>query len=196
MTETAFEVQAISVEALKQGDRAEFARLVDIFSPHIYRLGLKMTGNELDAEDVLQETFLKILRGVRSFEARSSLSTWIYRIAMNEALMVLRKRKVVMLPIDPDPEDELDKPVEIVDWCCLPENELMDSEAKLFMQSAVQALSPALRAVFILRDLEGLSVRDTSEALGISEAAVKTRLLRARLKLREDLSQYYRERMN
>jgi len=189
----------VSVEALKKGDRAEFARLVEGYSPLIYRLALKMLGSEQDAEDVLQETFFKALRSIRKFEERSSLSTWLYRIAMNESLMILRKQKVTMLPvleIDRDEtEDGLETPVEIIDWCCLPENEILDEEAKEFMGKAIQTLSPALRAVFLLRDIEGLSVRDTAESLRITEASVKTRLLRARLKLREELSIYFRERM-
>ena len=189
---------AISIAALKAGDRAEFARLVEQYSPAIYRLALKMLGKEQDAEDVLQETFYKALRSIQNFEERSSLSTWLYRIAMNESLMLLRKQKpqVSAVEVDRDEdEDGLEPPVEIVDWCCLPESEILDDEARKFMRSAVQVLSPALRAVFLLRDVEGLSVKETADSLRISEASVKTRLLRARLKMREELSHYFRERM-
>lgn len=189
--------QSVSVTALKRGDRDEISRMVELYSPAVYRLANKMVGNEQDAEDVLQETFFKAIRSVKTFEEKSSLATWIYRIAVNEALMVLRKRKPDPLELESsrDDDESIEPPVEIVDWCCLPERELMDEESKLFLNKAVGSLSAGLRAVFLLRDVEGLSVRETSEALKVSESVVKTRLLRARLKLREDLSHYFNERM-
>ena len=102
-----------------------------------------------------------------------------------------------LLSLDEEPEndEEPSEPVELADWCCLPESELQSAEARRFLNQAVQKLSPALRAVFVLRDIEGLSVKETADALGINEPAVKTRLLRARLKLREELSAYYAERL-
>lgn len=188
---------AISLEALRNGDRAAFAQLVDAYSNKIYRLALKMLNDSQDAEDVLQETFMKALRAISTFEGRSSLSTWLYRIAVNEALMLLRKRRPDIVSVEDeraDAEGE-SEPVEVVDWCCLPEQELESAETRRFLDLAIQRLSPALRAVFVLRDIEGLSVRETSESLGISEVAVKTRLLRARLRMREELSVYFGERM-
>jgi RNA polymerase sigma-70 factor (ECF subfamily) len=189
--------QPVSVSALKQGDREEISRMVEVYSPAVYRLANRMVGNEQDAEDVLQETFFKVIRSLKTFEEKSSLATWIYRIAVNEALMVLRKRKpdTLELEISRDDDDAIETPVEIVDWCCLPERELMDDESSVFLKKAVSSLSPGLKAVFLLRDVEGMSVRETSEALKVSESVVKTRLLRARLKLREDLSHYFNERM-
>jgi RNA polymerase sigma-70 factor, ECF subfamily len=188
----------ISLEALKAGDRAAFAALVERYSPQIYRAALKILGDPQDAEDVLQETFIKALRALPSFEGRSSLSTWLYRIAVNEALMLVRKRKPDTVSIDTDKEDSEGQaePVEIVDWCCLPEGDLMSAETRQALDLAARQLTPALRAVFVLRDIEGLSVRETAEALGITEVAVKTRLLRARLKLREELSVYFAERLS
>ncbi len=188
----------ISVEALKAGDRAAFARLVDIYSPKIYRLALKILNDPQDAEDVLQETFIKALRSLPSFEGRSSISTWLYRIAVNEALMLVRKHKPDSVSIDEEKEqgEGETEPVEIIDWCCLPEGEFVSAEARHFLDGAIMRLSPALRAVFVLRDVQGISVKETAEALGISEAAVKTRLLRARLKLREELSVYFAERLS
>lgn len=187
----------ISLEALKAGDRAAFAALVEKYSERIYRLALKILGDEQDAEDVLQETFIKALRALPSFEGRSSLSTWLHRIAVNEALMLVRRRKPEAISIDIDEEagEDAAPPVEIVDWCCLPESELLSGESRRALDDAMQKLSPALRVVFVLRDLQGLSVRETAEALNLSEVAVKTRLLRARLKLREELSHYYAERI-
>ncbi len=188
---------AFSLQALQAGDRAEFARLVQTYSDRIYRLALKILNDPQDAEDVLQETFIKALRSLPSFEGRSSLSTWLYRIAVNEALMVVRKRKpdAVSIDIEKDDGEAETEPVEIVDWCCLPEGDLLNAEARRFLDEAILGLTPALRAVFVLRDIEGLSVKETADTLSITEAAVKTRLLRARLKLREALSVYYAERL-
>lgn len=182
---------------LKVKDPEAIAGLVELYSNNIYRTAIKMLGNEQDAEDVLQETILKVLRSIDSFEERSSLSTWIYRITMNEALMLLRKRKNIPVSVDAENDDEVgpEEPKEIVDWCCLPENELLDDESRGYLDEAVKRLSPALRAVFVLRDIDGLSVRETAETLVISESAVKTRLLRARLQLREDLSNYFGKRI-
>ncbi len=196
-TETAGESDTSFLEALKSGDRAAFARLVETHSTRIYRLALKILGDQQDAEDVLQDTFVKALRSLPSFEGRSSLSTWLYRIAVNEALMMVRKRRADVVSIDEEKEDQEGEaePVEIVDWCCLPEGDLLGAEARRFLDTAIQRLSPGLRAVFVLRDIEGLSVKETAEALGLTEANVKTRLLRARLKLREALSGYFAERL-
>jgi RNA polymerase sigma-70 factor (ECF subfamily) len=186
-----------SLEALRNGDRTEFARLVDIYSAPIYRLALKIVGNPQDAEDVLQEAFIKAYRNLSTFEGRSSFSTCLYRIASNEAFMMLRRRKPEAVSVDAEVEtpDGEQEPVQIVDWCCLPEEELLTAESREYLDMAVDRLAPTLRVVFLLRDIEGLSVRETAEALRISEAAVKTRLLRARLHLREQLSHYYDERM-
>ncbi len=185
-----------SLEALKSRDREEFARLVDAYSSKIYRVALKILNDSQDAEDVLQETFIKAYRSLPTFEGRSSLATWLYRIAVNEALMHVRRRKTETISIDEEKDDgeELAEPVEIADWCCLPERDLLDAESRRFLDEAMQKLTPTLRAVFILRDIEGLSVRETADALGLTEATVKTRLLRARLKLRDALSAYYSER--
>jgi RNA polymerase sigma-70 factor, ECF subfamily len=187
----------ISVEALRAGDGKEFSRLVDAFSGPIYRLALKMTGVPDDAEDVLQITFLKVFQHIKDFEGRSSLSTWMYRIAANEALMFLRKRRpeVPMSSAGSDDSDEDISPARFIDWCCLPEQEFLSQEARAALDRAVQQLPEIQRIVFVLRDIEGLSIQETSEALGVSEAAVKTRLLRARLRLREELSDYFGERL-
>lgn len=193
------EKETFSLEALQRRDRQEMARLVEAFSTPVYRLGLKILGNPQDAEDVLQSTFLKVFEALPSFEGRSSLSTWIYRIAVNEALMILRKRRPeIGLALDDGNEDEeepLSPPQAMIDWCCLPEDELLSSEARRVLDQAIRKLPEKLRLVFLLRDIEGLSIQETAEALGLSETNVKTRLLRARLRLREMLSEYYEERV-
>ena len=191
--------QEFSLELLREGDKAEFARLVETYSNVVYRLGLKMLEDEQDAEDVLQETFIKAYKALPNFHGRSSLSTWLYRIATNEALMVLRKRKNKGVPVSIDEPLELEagemEPLQIKDWCCMPEEELMTSEAKDYLEQAVSELPESLRVVFLLRDIDGLSTRETAQVLDLSETAVKTRLSRGRLRLREMLTVYYGERM-
>lgn len=189
-------IQEFSIEALRAGDRAEFARLVDTYSAPIYRLGLRMLGNEQDAEDVLQNTFLNAMTHLSSFEGRSSISTWLYRIASNEALMQLRlgKKKVNLEDIQPENSDDDILPKIFVDWSLLPENELLEGEGKAAMDEAIQKLPESLRMVFVLRDIEDVSIKDTAEILNLTETNVKTRLLRARMFLREQLSAYYGER--
>jgi RNA polymerase sigma-70 factor (ECF subfamily) len=184
---------ADSLNALREGDRAEFARLVEQYSPMIYRLGLKMLNNPQDAEDILQETFIKAYKHIDKFDGRSSVSTWLYRIATNEALMSLRKKRpdTVSFDVPSIYESEPQEPLQIIDWCCMPEEEYLTAEGRLRLDQAAERLPESLRIVFVLRDIEGLSTRETAEVLNISETAVKTRLSRARLRLREDLSVYY-----
>jgi RNA polymerase sigma-70 factor (ECF subfamily) len=182
-----------SLDALRNGDRAEFARIVDSYSPMIYRLGMKMLNNPQDAEDILQETFIKAYRNIRKFDGRSSVSTWLYRIATNEALMSLRRKRPEAISFEnPAVHDsEPQEPLQIVDWCCLPEEEFLSAEGRARLDEAAARLPANLRVVFILRDIEGLSTRETAQVLDISEMAVKTRLSRARLRLREDLTEYF-----
>ncbi len=187
----------ISIDALKAGDREAFATMVDTYSPSLYRLALRMLGDPDEAEDILQETFINAYNGMSRFEGRSKLSTWLYRIASNQALMRLRKRHPDTLSVGEPEEDsaETAAPLDLTDWCCLPEAEFMTGEAQAQLDFAIEKLSPLLRGTFALRDLQALSTRETAEILGISETAVKTRLLRARLQLREQLSEYYAERL-
>ena len=183
----------ISLEALKAGNREAFA------SGHIYHVALQILGDEQDAEDVLQETYLKALRSLPTFEGRSSLMTWLYRIAVNEALMAVRRRKPQALSVEePDPDlggEAESQEMEIVDFCCLPEGELLSAESRRALDQAVQHLPASLRVVFVMRDMEGLSIQDTAEALSLGENNVKTRLLRARLRLRQELSVYFGGRL-
>jgi len=186
-----------SLKEVQKGNRSEFAKLINAHSNQIFRLAIKILGNEQDAEDVLQNTFLKAFQKIGSFEGRSNVSTWLFRIATNEALMLIRKQKPEMNVSEFSDEDidEVESPVQFIDWCCLPESELMSDETRHMMDKAIYQLSEALRIVFILRDIEGLSIQETSQVLDLSETAVKTRLLRARLKLREQLSTYFGERL-
>jgi RNA polymerase sigma-70 factor (ECF subfamily) len=155
-----------------------------------------MLNQQQDAEDVLQETFFKAYRGIKSFDGRSKISTWLFRIASNEALMIIRKKHPDTISIDEpiETEEGEQEPVQIVDWCCLPEQELLSEETRQKLDEAVQKLPQRLRVVFILRDINDLSTHETAEILGLTDTAVKTRLSRARLKLREELSAYFGEK--
>jgi RNA polymerase sigma-70 factor (ECF subfamily) len=193
------EVEPLNLDALRNGDRKEFAKLVEMYSDSIYRVAIRMLNNPTDAEDVLQETFIKVMRSIENFEGRSNLSTWLYRIAVNESLMVLRKQKPEVAVAEDDFLDHDDgnsyPAFQILDWCCLPEKEFMTNETRKMLNQAIRNLPQSLKSVFILRDVEGLSIRETSEALDLTETNVKTRLLRARLKLREELTVYFGGRM-
>jgi RNA polymerase sigma-70 factor (ECF subfamily) len=188
----------LSIESLRRGNRRAFAQMVEEYSPKLYRLSLRMLDDPQEAEDALQETFLQAFRGIADFEGRSSLGTWLYRIAVNQALMRLRRTKPELVSVE-DPtagSDGNEAPLELKDWCCLPEEDFMTAEAQSQLDLAISGLSSSLRAVFVLRDLQGLSTAETSEVLSISEAAVKTRLMRARLHLRNALSEYFNERVS
>lgn len=182
---------------LQAGEPLAFAQFVEENQSRVYNLALRMLNDPQEAEDVLQETFLNAYKALPEFQGRSSLSTWLYRIASNASLMRLRKKLPDTVSVDEpltlDTGDSV--PRQLVDWSSLPEDELLSSEARHMMDVAVSELPEPLRVVFVLRDLEGLSTAETGEILGLSEGAVKTRLHRARLKLREVLSSYYAERM-
>lgn len=181
------------IRRLQAGDQAAYAEMVERYAGRIYNLALRLMGDEAAAEDVLQETFLSAFRAIDRFEGRSQLGTWLYRIANNTALMQLRKKEPATFsldsPLETDEGDEI--PRQFFDFCCLPERDLLSDEARAEMRAAIDALPESLRVVFVLRDIEGLSTRETADALGLSVPAVKTRLMRARLALRERLSAYF-----
>lgn len=181
------------VAALKAGDRSACALMVKLFSPRIYRLALRLMGDPIEAEEVLQETFINACRHVQQFEGRSSLATWLYRIATNLSLMRLRRRRPEVISLDEPVEWESGEitPRQFVEWGWDPEVHVLNEELRQVMDKAIAKLPETLRAVFILRDIEGLSTAETAETLGITEAAAKVRLHRARLQLREDLSEYF-----
>lgn len=184
-------------QTIKEPVTSSFADIVDQNADKIYRLALKMVGNEQDAEDILQETFIKAMQNIDQFQGRSKVSTWLYRIAVNESLMFLRKQNktVVNSDIELETENGDYSPRQIIDWCCLPEKELMSKEVKKQLQSAIQTLTEANRSAFLLRDIEGLSTRDAADILEISEPALKVRLMRARMQLREELTAYFTNRI-
>lgn len=183
------------VKAAQNGDQTAFGELVTRYENRVYRLARKMMRDEQDAEDVLQETFISAYRHLDSFRGDSEFSTWIYRIATNASLMKLRASKPqVSLDemVSGDGGDYL--PRVVVDWSLTPDEAVLNSEVRAQMDAALAELPEGLRAVFVLRDIEGLSVEETSRVLEISIPNVKTRLHRARLALREALSFYFAEK--
>lgn len=200
MADAALANEAELLEGLRAGDPAAYRHLVDQNSAKIYHVALNLLGDEQEAEDVLQETFLSAFEAIDRFEGRSKLSTWLYRIATNASLMRLRKRKRVTTFSLDQPPDSVDGYSDfasrhLVDWSAVPDDQLLTAEARQEMDRAVAELPESLRAAFILRDMQGLSGAEAAEVLGISVQAVKNRLHRARLRLRDRLSTYFVERV-
>jgi RNA polymerase sigma-70 factor (ECF subfamily) len=190
-----FDESALVARA-REGDAAAYNELVNQYSHKIYRLAKHITQNDEDAEDVLQETFLKGFEHLGDFHGQSKFYTWIVRIAVNESLMKLRKRKSDRtVPLD-EPLDTGEDTVvrEIAVWDENPEQQYSREELGQILEEAVQSLRPVFRTVFVLRDIEELSTEETAEALGISVPAVKSRLLRARLQLREKLTRVFKRK--
>jgi RNA polymerase sigma-70 factor (ECF subfamily) len=191
----AFDETALVARA-KAGDTSAFSELVSKYERRIYRLAKNITRHDEDAEDVLQDAFLKAYEHLDRFEGNSKFYTWLVRIAVNEALMKLRKRKTdKTVPLD-EPVDAGEDLVqrEIAVWDDNPEQQYSSEEMKKILEDALDTLKPDFRTVFTLRDIEELSTEETAEALGISIAAVKSRLLRARLALREKLTRQFKRK--
>jgi RNA polymerase sigma-70 factor (ECF subfamily) len=184
------------VHAAKAGDLEAFSQLVNRYDRNVFRIAQHITHNEEDAQDVVQDAFLKAYRNLDRFQENSKFYTWLVRIAVNEALMKLRKRRndrTVSLDEDLETE-EGSMPREVADWSPNPEQLYGQSELGDILKKTVQGLSPGFRTVFVLRDVEGLSTEETAEMLGLSIPAVKSRLLRARLQLRERLARYFKSK--
>ena len=188
--------EAAIVAQARQGDAKAFSELLRRYEGKIFRLALHITQNREDAEDVLQETFLKAYEHLDQFQGQSKFYTWIVRIAVNQALMKLRKRKSdrsVSLDETIDTgEDTVAR--EIAAWDENPEQRYSREEINGILGSAIDGLAPIYRAVFVLRDVDELSTEETAEALSLSVPAVKSRLLRARLQLRDKLTRYFKRK--
>lgn len=182
------------VRRVKEGDEEAFAELVNLYSERIYNLALRIVRRTDEAADVLQETFIKVFEKIHTFDGRSDFFTWLYRIATNLSLMKLRKNKRTVLS-DDDIEQQFDRPdtTTIQEWQSLPLKEMLSVEFRRHLDEAVDSLPEIYRSIFILRDLEGLSIKEASKILGITETNVKVRLKRARMYLREKLSNYMNE---
>jgi len=188
--------ESILVARAREGDTRAFGELVRRYEGKIFRLAQHITQNREDAEDVLQETFLKAYEHLDQFKGDSKFYTWIVRIAVNQALMKLRRRKTdksVSLDETIDTgEDTITR--EIAAWDEDPEQRFSREELGEILDTAVDSLEPPYRSVFVLRDIEELSTEETAEALNLSVPAVKSRLLRARLQLREKLTRYFKRK--
>jgi len=159
----------------QKGDKNAVSKLVNKYSPRIYAIAFRLMQNDEDAEDVLQETFIIMLNKLDTFQGKSTLYTWLYRVATNVALGKLRKKKNI-------------SSLEFADWPDHLEEKFDSEEFRECLDKAIKQLPDHYRAVFILRDLEGHSTKNTASILEISEANVKVRLMRARLYLRDQMA--------
>ena len=188
------EDEHLLVAAAKAGDTSAFEELVNRYERKIFRLTMNITRNREDAEDSMQDAFMKAYSHLAGFQEDSRFYTWLVRIAANEALMRLRKRRPNQFSLDEPIEGDDDViPQEIEDWGPSPEQRYAQTEMREILNGVIDQLSPDFRVTFVLRDVEGLSTEETAETLGLSVPAVKSRLLRARLQLRERLSRYFRK---
>jgi RNA polymerase sigma-70 factor (ECF subfamily) len=181
------------VEKVRGGDVSAYDALVRKYERQVFRIAQHITGNREDAEDVMQDAFLKAYQKIDQFQGNSKFSTWLVRIAVNESLMRLRKRRTgKMVSIDEDiATEEGSVPRDLADWSPNPEQNYNQAELAEILRKTIQGLPEGFRIVFVLRDVEGLSTEETAETLGLSVPAVKSRLLRGRLQLRERLSRYF-----
>jgi RNA polymerase sigma-70 factor (ECF subfamily) len=186
------------VQAAKGGDISAFEQLIKKYDRNVFRIAQHITQNREDAEDVVQDAFLKAYQNLKQFQGNSKFYTWLVRIAVNEALMKLRKRKTSKtVSMDEDVETEDGSvPREVADWSPNPEQLFRQAELSDILAKTIQGLPTGFRTVFVLRDVEGLSTEETAETLGLSVPAVKSRLLRARLQLRERLNRYFKKKKN
>jgi RNA polymerase sigma-70 factor, ECF subfamily len=184
------------VQAAREGDIGAFEQLLKRYDRNVFRIANHITQNREDAEDVVQDAFLKAYQKLDQFQGNSKFYTWLVRIAVNEALMKLRKRKASKtVSIDEDVEtDDGFVPREVTDWSPNPEQLYKQAELGDILEKTIQGLPAGFRTVFVLRDVEGLSTEETADALGLSIPAVKSRLLRARLQLRERLSRHFKKK--
>ncbi len=190
----AFDDIALATEA-KQGDKGAFTQLVNRYAQRVFRVARHITKNDQDAEDVLQDTFLKAYSRLGQFEGNAKFYTWIVRVAVNEALMRMRRGKNrVTVSLDQELETsdgaiQRELPAETES----PEESLSRTELRESLTQAIDSLSEIYRPVFVLRDVEGLSTEETAEMLNLSLPAVKSRLLRARLQLRQKLRRFLKK---
>jgi RNA polymerase sigma-70 factor (ECF subfamily) len=184
--------EGLLVAAAKGGDLAAFEELVNRYDRKIFRLAQNITQNREDAEDVMQDAFLKAFAHLKEFQGDSRFYTWLVRITVNEALMKLRKRRPNQVSLDAPVESEDDlMPREVEDWGPTPEQRYAQTELHQILSDVISELDPSFRIVFVLRDIEELSTEETAQMLELSVPAVKSRLLRARLKLRQRLNKYF-----
>lgn len=181
------------ITGLKQRDPDALAALFQQNADKLYRLAVSLLHDDQQADGVVQDTFMRLITHINSFEGRSNVSTWLYRVAYNECLLRLRRARPAVELDSMDEEGEM-MPTALISWDEVPDEIASSREAQAVMERAINNLKPELRAVFTLRDVEELTTRETADSLGISETLVKVRLHRARLALREQLAAYFEER--
>jgi RNA polymerase sigma-70 factor (ECF subfamily) len=176
------------IAALRRRDSDAFTFLFDSYSDKVYRLAAGLLEDDMEAEGVVQESFLRLFERLDQFEGRSKLGTWLYRMAYNAAIDRLRKRRPT-LSLDVGDDEEIPTPIILADWRDVPERLLAQAEIRQELDKAIAALPEKYRGIFILREIEGVSTRETAVITGLSISAAKVRLHRARLFLRERLSE-------
>ena len=184
------------VHASKNGDVAAFEQLVKRYDRKLFRIAQHVTHNREDAEDAVQDAFLKAFQHLGEFREDSKFSTWLIRITLNQSLMKVRKQRRAIREVSLEEDFQAGEdmlPMEVIDWAPDPEQLYRTAELRDILIKALRELRPILRAVFVLRDIEGLSTAQTAEVLNLSQVAVKARLWRGRLQLRERLNKYFRK---
>jgi len=184
------------VRLAQGGENRAFDELVRRYQDKVYRLSYKILRHEDDAAEALQDAFLSAYRGLKNFKAESTFSTWLYRVATNASLMKYRKRRDNHISLDQSQsQNDEAEPMQLPDWSALPLDELLTAETREVMAESIERLPDELRKVFVLRDIEGLSNAGVGDLLGLSVAAVKSRLHRARIALRERLNRYFADKL-
>jgi RNA polymerase sigma-70 factor (ECF subfamily) len=185
------------VRLAQAGDTRAFDELVRRYQDKVYRLSFKILRHEDDAAEALQDAFLSAFRGLKNFKVESTFSTWLYRIATNASLMKYRKRRDghVSLEQSQSGNDDVEG-LQLPDWTTQPLQDLLDAETNEVMAEGVQRLPEELRTVFVLRDIQEKSNAEVAQELGLTVAAVKSRLHRARIFLRDRLNRYFADKMN
>jgi RNA polymerase sigma-70 factor, ECF subfamily len=186
--------EAALLDRAQAGDRDAFWELAAPSVDAIYRLALRLVKSQEDAEDVVQETYLKALGAIGEFRAQSRFTTWVHRIAVNQALMKMRKRRSEIFPMEAVENGEIGSPLDLVDWSDSALDDLVKREAVNILEDGLESLPIDLRTVVVLRDVNGLSNEEAAQALDLPIGAVKWRLHRGRTLLRDRLARYFRER--
>ena len=185
------------VRIAQAGDNRAFDELVRRYRDKVYRLSYKILRHEEDAAEALQDAFLSAYRGLKNFKVESTFSTWLYRIATNASLMKYRRRREGHVSLEQSQSpDGSGEPLQIPDWSAQPLGDLLNSETREVMQEGIAKLPEELRTVFVLRDIEELSNAEVAEILNLSVAAVKSRLHRARIFLRDRLNRYFADKLS
>ncbi|MCL6480265.1 MAG: sigma-70 family RNA polymerase sigma factor [Firmicutes bacterium] len=179
------------VERTLEGDRQAYEQLVRKHEKRVFRTTIAILGELADAEEAMQETFLKAYQNLHTFRRDARFTTWLTRIAVNESLQILRRRRDTAALDDPETAPQNLRPHRVEEWYANPERHYAAAELKRIVEEAIRALPPTYRVVLLLRDVEELSTEETAAALGLSIPATKSRVLRARLMVREALAAYF-----